>query len=61
MLYLLTRIDFNEKLIWWVQLYPIDGNQKIAENDEFEVMRQTSPWPKRNHNCFYYLNVFMER
>ena len=48
-------------MIWWVQLYPNDGNQKIAENDEFEVMRQTSPWPKRNHNCFFYLNVFMER
>jgi dynein heavy chain len=33
----------------------------LNENDEFEVMRQNSPWPKRNHNCFYYLNVFMER
>jgi dynein heavy chain len=34
---------------------------QAGEYDEFEVMRQNSPWPKRNHNCFYYLNVFMER
>jgi dynein heavy chain len=46
-------------LIWWVQSN--DERQKVVEFDEYEVMRQTSPWPKRNHNCFLYLNVFMER
>lgn len=24
-------------------------------------MRENSPWPKRNHPCFLFLNVFMER
>lgn len=33
----------------------------MTENDEYEVMRENSPWPKRNHNCFLHLNVFMER
>ena len=57
------RVDFTEKQLWWVQLYSSDGkNANINdEYDEFEVMRQNSPWPKRNHNCFYFLNVFMER
>jgi dynein heavy chain len=46
-------------------LYSSDDRVKPDDQtsaiDEFEVMRQNSPWPKRNHNCFYYLNVFMER
>jgi hypothetical protein len=54
------KIDFNEKLIWWVQLYQ-DEEKRINENDEYEVLRVDSPWPKKNHKCFYHLNVFMER
>lgn len=55
------RIDFAEKPIWWTQPYLKDENQKLTEIDEYEVMRENSPWPKRNHNCFLFLNVFMER
>lgn len=56
----MKRIDFNEKDIWWVQLYP-SNRQNFDQDDDCEVMRENSPWPKRNHACFLYLNVFMER
>jgi hypothetical protein len=55
------RIDFTQKELWWVQQYSSEDRLQLGEYDEFDVMRQNSPWPKRNHNCFYYLNVFMER
>ena len=54
------KIDFQEKDLWWVQLYSGNRNE-FDENDDYEVMREHSPWPKRNHSCFFYLNVFMER
>jgi hypothetical protein len=57
----ISRIDFNERVLWWIQVYSNGSNQNEEEIDEFEVMRQTSPWPKRNHSCFFDLNVFMER
>ncbi len=53
------KIDFDEKLIWWIQSNTDRPN--TSDLDEFAVMRQTSPWPKRNHACFLHLNVFMER
>ena len=56
-----SKIDFNEKLIWWIQVYNNDDRQNEKDFDEFEVLRQSSPWPKRNHSCFFDLNVFMER
>lgn len=44
-----------------MQQYSNDDRLQAGEYDEFDVMRQNSSWPKRNHPCFYYLNVFMER
>ena len=55
------RIDFTQKQLWYIQQYSNEDHIQAGEYDEVEVMRQNSPWPKRNHNCFYYLNVFMER
>jgi hypothetical protein len=51
-------------MLWWIHLYNKDDplNKKLdGSHDEFEIMRQNSPWPPRNHKHFYNLNVFMER
>jgi dynein heavy chain len=63
LLFTLMRIDFNDKLLWWMHDYNLERAENPDKNsyDEFEVMRQNSPWPQRNHSCFHYLNSFMER
>ncbi len=57
------RINFDNKLLWWTNGYEslTGDNLATANTDEFEILRQNSPWPQRNHNCFYFLNSFMER
>lgn len=50
-------------MIWWIRSYDHNTNESAAnrEDEEIEVLKDSSPWPQRNNGCFQNLNVFMER
>ncbi|CAF1319792.1 unnamed protein product [Didymodactylos carnosus] len=57
------KIDPSKMLIWHVHPYGEDDPYKdiLSNNDEFAVLRKSSPWPPRNASCFQTLNALIER